>query len=40
MINNIMSTNNLDIEEYFFRETSFVSYNNIYHNLNNWHLKL
>ena len=35
-----MSTNNLDIEESFFRETNFVSYNNIYHNLNNWHLKL
>jgi hypothetical protein len=35
-----MSTNNLDIEESFFRETSFVSYNNIYHNLNNWHIKL
>lgn len=35
-----MSTTNIDIEESFFRETNFVSYNNIYHNLNNWHLKI
>ena len=35
-----MSINSFDIEESFFNVSSFIVYNNIYHNLNNWHIKL
>ena len=35
-----MSTNSLDIEESFFSACSFIVYNNIHHNLHNWHIKL
>lgn len=35
-----MNINNCDIEESFFKESNFIQYNDIYHNLHNWHLKL